>query len=251
MKVLAHLLLLSSFVAMGVRADDTTPPDAPAEADMPIIMRGYLAGNHDLPLEIYIPEIWKFARSNSGLTTPVDPPVIYFAPFMFSKETPSWAAWQKTWIQQHPEVWDDWHRYKEAYPDAELQESENPFPATLRGYHYAGTTNVQIDPFLTFLAPRQRFAGWGYYSVGHELHHYVLEKIGIPVRLHHCLFITERKNGRTPLMNALADFLVDQSYSAPTVRLFGGPLDMEYQSKPCKDLSPEDLILVEKYKDLL
>lgn len=138
-------------------------------------------------------------------------------------------------------------------PQIEFKEFDHPDEATFLEFHYAGTNRIQVSPSRTFLryyqndpyGMKSETVGYGFYVTTHEMLHYVLESDGIPGRLHHCLFISE-KNGHS-LMSDLTQYLIDQKISAPLVRNVG--FDFEKGLMPCEALSPEDRALVQQYLD--
>jgi hypothetical protein len=217
-------------------------------AEPPRIIRGQLPEYSYPDLESKVGRIWEFAQTNVGVRGPLEPPIVYFCSFSPKAAAPEWQEWQRKWVSAHPEIWDDWRRNN---PGSAIPADGNPFPEHFFAFHYDGTNRIQVNPHRTFLpfyvnAPdgtKQDYTGAGYYSTGHELHHYALESLGVPGPLHHCLFIKDRPRGRKSMMEALADFLVEQNISASIIYHMG--LNWERKLDPCARLSPEMLREVE------
>ncbi len=232
-------LILLILVILGMvgscRAFETSPEEQKLK---PKILREVLAVQSYPLLEDQISKIWDFVQVNANLTFSPPPPVIYFAPFIFEKEDLEWIQWQKIWITTHPSIWEDWRANN---PEATPPHNGNPFPSNFYAFSYDGTNRIQVNPYRTFIP---NIVGSGYYVVGHELHHYALEQLGLPGELHHCLFLKQRNENRKSLMDSLADFLVINKISGAL--LYNKNLNDERQLNPCARLTPGQIILVEE-----
>ncbi len=218
------------------------PDEEPASSVNPIVIKGYMEGYNYPNLDDKIFRTWTFIKKQLQLAESVTAPVIYFSPFVFSKEDPEWLKKQRSWIGNHPEIWADWNAISNGKPPVE---EGNPFPNWFAGFQYYDTNLIQVNPFASFF-PYYKYdnlgiptdvAGLGYYSVGHELYHYALNLKNIPVKLHHCIFVLE-KDKQNHLMNQLADFLVNNQISSSLAFLRGSKV--EEQLKPCKQLSVDE-----------
>ncbi len=237
------ILLLCLGLSPILKAQTTAP--SPAN-DRPVILIGELKGYNYPGLEDKVAQTWDFIKTSTGfnqLKMTAEAPIINFEPFIFAKETPDWVLFQKQWIKDHPEVWDDWNKFSHGVkPD----EDGNPFPKKFTAFEYYGTSHIQVNPEFSFIpyyqyddkGIEQDLAGLGYYSVGHELHHYIFTLMGVPIKLHHCIFTLPRKSTEKPLIEALSDFLIDNHISSFLARFRGS--DAEINLNPCNDLSPDE-----------
>lgn len=216
---------------------------ARAFSDRPTILIGALKDYNYPGLEDHIAQTWNYVKIATGLNVPADAPTINFEPFIFAKENPTWLESQKQWIQNHPEIWDDWNK---ASNGKAPEEAGNPFTKNFAAFEYYGTSNIQVNPEFSFI-PYYKYddqgiehdvVNLGYYTVGHELHHYALTLMGVPIRLHHCIFVSERGSTEKPFMEGLSDFLIDNKISSYLARFRGS--DTETMMTPCRDLSAED-----------
>ena len=241
MNFFIFILLLSLSSILQAQTSSLNP--AP---DRPVILIGELAGYNYPGLEDKVAMTWDFVKASTGfnkMNIKNEVPVIDFEPFIFAKETPTWITFQKQWIKDHPEIWDDWNKFSNG---AAPEEVGNPFPKKFAAFEYYGTSRVQVNPEFSFIpyyqydnhGVAQDIAGLGYYSVGHELHHYVLTLMGVPVKLHHCIFVLPRKSTEKPLMESLSDYLIDNHISSFLARFRGS--DTEISLNPCKDLSADE-----------
>lgn len=239
------ILLLCLGLSLILQAQTAVPAAAPPE-DTPIILIGELKGYYYPGLEDKIAQTWEFIKASTGfnkLNIKAEAPMINFEPFIFAKETPEWVLFQKQWIKGHPEVWDDWNKSSHG---AKPEEDGNPFPKKFTAFEYYGTSHIQANPEFSFIpyyqyddkGIEQDLAGLGYYSVGHELHHYALTLIGVPIKLQHCIFASPRKSTDKPMMEGLSDFLIDTHISSYLARFKGS--DAEINLDPCKDLSADE-----------
>lgn len=227
--------------------------DEPIATANPTVIKGYMEGYNYPDLEDKISRTWAFVKRQFKLAESATAPVIYFSPFVFSKEDPEWLKKQRSWIGTHPEIWNDWNAISNGKAPAE---EGNPFPDWFSAFQYYDTNLIQVNPFASFF-PYYKYdnfgiatdvAGLGYYSVGHELHHYALNLKNIPVKLHHCIFVLQ-KDKKDHLMNQLADFLVNNQISSSLAFLRGSAV--EEQLKPCEQLSPAEQKAAEDYLKLL
>lgn len=206
-----------------------------------------------------INDAWDFIRKLSQAPDGLKPPLIHFDLFDPARQEPAWNQWQSDWLKSHDEPFLDWlctRQGKEKFPEAasrcsdrvalgwwlslhpEVRE-EFPFPARFIAYYYQDSGRIQMNPGATF----RRFAytgpdglrrdgvGYGAYTAGHEMLHYVLESRGVPLSDHHCLFITPRPDtGKSP-MEELVEFLIRRGHASEIVRRYG--LDQEVAINPC------------------
>ncbi len=236
---------ISAFASKAkINSDDTN--------QNPIVIKGHMEGYNYPQLEEKISKTWNYILKKFKINGQV-PPTIYFSPFVFAKEDPEWVKKQKSWITTHPEIWDDWNAISHGKPPVE---EGNPFPDWFAAFQYYGTTLIQVNPFASFF-PYYKYdaygnlndvAGLGYYSVGHELHHYALNLVNIPIKLHHCIFVLTPKDAtKDYLMNQLADFLVNNQISSSLAYLRGS--QVEEQLNPCEKLSDDEQKIAQKYLD--
>ena len=198
--------------------------------------------------------------NNPAYDLAVKAPEIYFGAFDRREESPEWILWQNQWILDNPSIWADWAKishvnvpqpvtreWAESHLDAYF-----PFPKNFRAFHYDQTNRIQVNPAVTFLpfyvndpyGVKKDSIGFGYYNVAHEMLHYALERKGIPVRIHHCLFVTERKGKQTIIEDAV-QFLIDHQISSDFAMTMGA--DKEGGLDPCGQLTAEEKSLVEKF----
>lgn len=209
-----------------------------------IVLRGSIEETQYPELELTIGKIWDFIIKKTNLLSfhqDFSAPMIYFSPFIFSKEEPHWLQEQRNWIKNHPEIWDD---YLKAHPDNQSPaEPGNPFPVQFAGFQYYETNLIQVNPEIVFLpyiqnSPQgipQDLVRFGYYSVGHELYHYALNLIGVPVKLHHCIFVSERNLTQQDFSSELADYLIEENISSFFVKKRGS--QTERILDPCSYLN--------------
>ncbi len=219
----------------------------------PIVTKGYMEGYNYPGLEDKISRTWVYIKKQVQLAEPTAAPIIYFSPFIFSKEEPEWLKKQKSWIGTHPEIWTDWNAISNGKPPVE---EGNPFPDWFAGFQYYDTHLIQVNPFASFF-PYYNYdnfgiptdvAGLGYYSVGHELYHYALNLKNIPVKFHHCIFVLQKDN-KDHLMNQLANFLINNQISSALAFLRGSQI--EEQLKPCEQLTADEQKSAQDYLDQL
>lgn len=223
--------------------------------EQPVILRGHLPARSYPEMESWVASIWSFVRRNTGNRLGrVESPILYFSPFSFTKQEPSWTQFQRDWIEDHPEIQAEWNKYaafmSKSGRTPKAQEAGNPFPPSphFPSFFYTGTNRIQLDPTIkavfkveidpTGAGALRDFVGYGYYMIGHELHHYALEQLGIPVALHHCLFLQERSGDRPSLMKALAEELVNKKMAFSMIEMRA--LSPELQMQPCEKLSAQD-----------
>jgi len=229
--------------------------------------RSVVSLNGDVPLR-YAPDIqekadaiWSYLVRKVRLAPGTASPYIYFHRFDKATQSRKWTAWQTEWTRLHPGIWRDWTKLTRKGTEVEITDEwirANiqvifPFPSTFLAFHYDGTNRIQINPSRTFGASVQNdpygvmrdLSGQGYYSMGHEMLHYALEAKGIgPTRLHHCLFIhAVPGDAAKPIMEEVADYLVDQKMVSVTAKLTG--LRSERYFDPCHSLTRAELSRVE------
>lgn len=202
-----------------------------------------------------IQKVWNYVESTTGLKVSkpgLAAPEVYLSPFVFAQEKNDWVVWKKQWIKDHPEIWDDW---KKQFGDSKPAEEGNPFPKKFVGFHFYGSNRVQLDPTILFIpfyqfdsnGQRKDSTGIGYYSIGHEFHHYALYQQNLPIRLHHCVFVLSKKSTGQSYMEDLANHLVDQKISS--FYIFSRGAQMEAQINPCGYLNAADQALAQKWVD--
>jgi hypothetical protein len=204
----------------------------PAIADVSLV--GTIPSREVPHLQENLNRIWEHESATYSKTaTALPAPEIGFFAFQGAQENPGWQAWQKQF-------------------DGHL-DSILPFPSEFLAFHYDHTNRIQISPRITFLryylsdayGIMHETVGYGFYVAAHEMLHYVLENNGVPSRLHHCLFVTE-KNAHS-LMSDMADYLVAQNISAPIIRKLG--YDYEKGMGPCTELSDTERAQIQQILD--
>ena len=234
--------LFTAFLMLGISTQVFADNLAPA-SDRPIILIGDLK-NYNYPgLEDHISDTWNYVKTAAGIKITPEAPLINFEPFIFAKENPTWLDTQKKWINDHPEIWDDWNKSSNG---AKPAEDGNPFPTFFAAFEYYGSSHIQVNPGFSFIPYyksddngfQHDIVGLGYYTVGHELHHYALSLMNVPIKLHHCIFVSARGSTEKSMMEGLSDFLIDHQISSFLARFKGS--DAETMLEPCRDLSSED-----------
>lgn len=214
-----------------------------SRAAEPLIERGQLEQFSFPTLEKNATEIWNFVQKNIEIQLNHIQPLIYIADFNFEKEDSQWVLWQKKWIKENPDIWLDWQRLN---PGKTHNDDTNPFPQNFFAFHYDGTDRVQIGFTSVFkknwvMGPDgvyRDYTGEQYYTLGHELHHVALEAKGIPGLLHHCIFISARKDAKESLVLTLANYLVENKISSSFILSHG--YKWEVQLDPCARLNAKD-----------
>jgi len=215
------------------------------------------------PVQPTADAIWTHIAHSFRLDPGVPPPEIYFQSFDQAVQTPEWTEWQKQWTRIHPDIWRDWVRLTRDGSQTEITdewigshiEEVFPFPKTFLAFHYDGTNRIQMNPARTFgpwtqvdpSGVRRDLSGHGYYTMGHEMLHYALAARSVlPTRLHHCIFIhVPDDSDEKPLIEELADHLVDQGVTAAIVRHVG--LRNERYFDPCGSVSGSEISQVEAF----
>lgn len=198
-------------------------------------------------------DIWYFtSRTMVGLDRHVEAPIIHLEPFDRKSQSAELTEFQNEWIIESADVWLEWTLVADVDREditrewvREHIESIYPFPPAFRGFHYDGTNHIQVNPDTTFmpfyqndhLGEKRDLVGYGYYVSGHEMAHVALSQKGVPEKLHHCVFVTN-VNGQPSLMEQLAQFLIDRSYSLEMVKYYG--LRPEIMLDPCSRLDAHD-----------
>lgn len=220
----------------------------------------------DVPFELAgmaesINDAWGYIQKIGQAPQGLKPPLIHFDLFDLARQEPGWGRWQSDWFKDHDEPFLDWlctRQGREKFPEAASRcsdrvalgwwlslhpqvRSEFPFPARFVAYYYLGTGRIQMNPGATFRrfaytgpdGGRRDSVGYGAYTTGHEMLHYVLESRGVPAADHHCRFITPRPDhaGKSP-MEELVEFLVSRGHATEILRRFGP--DQEVAFNPCE-----------------
>jgi hypothetical protein len=203
----------------------------------------------DFPgLQGKIDRIWEYERQTFLGSKEVAEPEISFYVFIRARESKEWIEFQSQWLAAHADILKGWIAQATSQNSAEWVaahvDKNFPFPADFRGLFYADTNQLQISPSYSFYRYYQNGpdgmkrdqVGYGYYSTAHEMLHYVFAAKGIPLPLHHCLFITATDGGQSP-MEVMTDFLIREKLSPMAVRMFG--YQEEMGANACADLTPE------------
>lgn len=184
-------------------------------------LAGAPAVEGELP-ELVTPErvadVWSFVRELAGLPAGTPAPTIRFESFDPALMSDAQKRFIEEWGKGHPDV-------------------PLPFPKNMQAYYFEGKATAQVSPavFLRYYredpSTGRRYdpAGFGYYSVGHEMLHYAFETKGVPLAQHHCLFITGDENS---LADRLAAKLSDAGLSS-FVFLRRDGLNVERMMAPC------------------
>ncbi|MFA6030530.1 MAG: hypothetical protein WC969_11805 [Elusimicrobiota bacterium] len=220
MRALSAALLLALFVA-SARAEDAVPEVGPAgplpeaafrvralalpalEGMFAASLAGAPAVEGELPELVTLERVatvWSFVRELSGLPAGTPAPTVRFESFDPALMSDAQKRFIEEWGKGHPEV-------------------PLPFPKNMQAYYFEGKATAQVSPavFLRYYredpSTGRRYdpAGFGYYSVGHELLHYAFETKGVPLARHHCLFITGDEDS---LADRLAAKLSDAGLSS-------------------------------------
>lgn len=224
----------------------------PALADVTLV--GDVPNYEIRNLQSNLDRIWQHEKATylyAANAQNLVPPEIGFFAFQREKEQTDWQSWQKDWIRENPSIWLDWTQISGLPAQAltkdwidEHIDTIFPFPVTFLAFHYDHTNRIQISPAQTFLrfyvnnpyGFKEETVGYGFYVASHEMLHYVLENDGIPGRLHHCLFVSE-KNGHS-LMGDIAHYLIQEKISSSMVEKVG--LESEQGMMPCDQLTPDE-----------
>ena len=220
-----------------------------------VLLSGH-APTFELPgLQQKLDRVWEFEAktylTGSRGVANVSPPEIGFYEFVRDEEAEDWRLWQRNWILTNLEVWKNWTEFH-GFDSGQVNESWVaqhvdeifPFPAVFLAFHYDGTNRIQISPARTFLRFYQNgpnglksdTTGYGYYAAAHEFMHYVLERNGIPGRLHHCMFVLENRG--TTRMEEITKFLIASKIAAPIIERFA--YIPEVAMDPCGSLNESD-----------
>ncbi len=207
-------------------------------------------------------KVWNFWDQRLSLPSGLTPPEIYFYSFQRHIQTNEFTQWQSHWLLGNTDIWSDWADLKNKNGQSmeitrewivKNVSSIFPFPKTFLAFHYDRTNRIQMNPERTMLSTYQNdpygikrdFLGAGYYSMGHEMLHYALqEKVSIPTKLHHCLFVTPHPETGRMLIDDMAQFLVDEKLSA-TSMIKMGP-SSETKMDPCKRMNSDEISLIQK-----
>jgi hypothetical protein len=186
--------------------------------------------------------VWAYVKNATQLDLSTPAPKVFLYPFVPAAGSGEFKAFRDNWIQNHTEIWNDW---QVANPGKQREPSDFPFPAQFMGFYFTGTGAIELNPadFTNYLyqdpdGVMRDHSGVGFYNLGHELHHYALEQKGVPIRLHHCVFLLARGSSPSPLMEALAEELIKDGTASFLARMRG--YQGEVALDPCGALSKED-----------
>lgn len=204
-------------------------------------------------------KIWNFVQKRLGLTN-IKPPQVHFYPFVKAQQSAEFNSWQKRWLLKNYSLWQEWvllynkkNQKKINLTPRWVKENIDiffPFPKGFRAFFYEGTNNIQIasgHKASVFNRRQKDILGTIFYTLGHEILHYGLEKKNVPIKIHHCLFVREFANHlatKKSLIDELADFLISNEISADTVRIFTSIPEKRFQ--PCSKLNKAEISEVEK-----
>ena len=161
-----------------------------------------------------ISKVWKMVLevTNTDCSS-IKPPTVELSSFVTEKQRPEWTKWQEQWVKKYSDA----DFYKDGY------EKEVAI-----AYHYTHTNKVQINhehehgfvewamnlnrksEWASPLAKKEKKGdvqvnsegkilkaqhhGFGYFYLGHEFLHYVLEKKGVNADDQHCLMLKKEGN---------------------------------------------------------
>lgn len=223
MKILTLLLSLSAFAAPGPSVD---PGSLPVQSYPDLADKAA--------------QVWDYVKGATGAT--VAPPRVFLYDFAPAEGSPEFRSFRDGWIAAHPEIWQDWQA---ANPGKTRGPGDFPFPAGFQGFYFTGAGTIELSPrvFTAYLyqdpdGVLRDHSGVGYYNLGHELHHYALEVRGVPIKLHHCVFLLARKGGAPSFMETLVNHLIDTGVSSfvARIRAYQGEVSLN----PCSALSAEE-----------
>lgn len=211
----------------------------------------------DFPnIKKYSDLIWKFIQKRFQLKS-TDIPELYFYPFDKEKQSMGFNFWQKQWLLNNYSIWQEWalvhnKRNKEKINLTPQWVRKNidknfPFPKGFRALFYTNTNRIQIDPrpkTSAYQNAQKDSLGKIFYTVGHEMLHYALEVKGVPVKIHHCLFVSKLNTKKQSLIDELVEFLILNNISKKAIKIFGPRLEKRIQ--PCLKLNSSELLQVNK-----
>jgi hypothetical protein len=189
--------------------DDVVVGNMVFHGDVPIHITGHVRELRDL---------WVFVRALSGIPDNGKTIHVYMVAFGEEEERyPELLALQRAWLKK-------------------AGQKEDRLPPNSTGFHYDGTTIIQVNPLLFRMHTTDAFGhssggvlGVGFYVIAHEMLHIAHEWKGVPGDDHHCIFLREHYEER------LADFLWDRRM-APKWFLNSGVSDAEQAQWDCKKL---------------
>lgn len=171
----------------------TAQAEFPQTTDDDVVV-GNMVFHGDVPIHISghardLRDLFAFVRELSGVPDPGATIHIYLVSFGEEEEHyPELLALQRAWLKKTG------HKEDRLRPNSP-------------GFHYGGTTIIQVDPLLFRMQTsdaRGRSAGvlgLGFYVIGHELLHITYDWKGVPEDDQHCIFLREHYEQR------LANFL--------------------------------------------
>ncbi|MFA6030531.1 MAG: TraB/GumN family protein [Elusimicrobiota bacterium] len=123
-----------------------------------------------------VAEVWGIVKELVPVPEGTPPPSVRFESSDAQRMSLDWMLWVAEWRKAHPEA-------------------PGPCPKTMLSYYFEGTGVARVDPVVfrkyyqtdPATGGKRDFVGFGYYSLGHALLHYALERRGESAARHHCL----------------------------------------------------------------
>lgn len=152
-------------------------------------------------------------------------PIIYFNIFSQKKMDSAWIDFQNFWKESLTEL------------------DDNPVnDHNLTAYSYDQTNVIQIAP-ASFTSRARRFTRLNlFYTMGHEMMHYVLASQGHDYKLHHCLIVKERENKKS-LSHQLMQKLIDNKLGNYSILQL---IRMEESFNFCQQLSVRENEMIDE-----
>lgn len=179
-----------------------------------------------------VQKVWKVAKDLTKTYEAVAAPIIVFEAFDQLENQYEWLDFQESW-----KSW--WG-----------PEAEEPFNAkVLPAYYYKGTPYIQMRPSFVNegirpspIMPEVFNTKHALYTIGHEMHHYLLDLKGVDLKLHHCLMVRTNEEVNYSLNDKLYQRLIGAKLIETRAMIM---LNYERRTFPCRYLSEKELAQVD------
>ncbi len=147
---------------------------------------------------------------------------------------------------------DEWISFQEKWDREISTNHEKPFnDKHLPAYTYLGSNVIQIRPSFFKEDLRQirqssfkSVSGKGFYTLGHEFFHLILDQLGVDGKLHHCLMIRQIDSDMLALSHLLKDSLIKEGTGS---FLLFKQIVMEQGFQPCQKLTSAQLEEIDNF----